>query len=117
MNTKNNKKKIILHGECMVKEIDTLPQNLEEIKVNGNELIVAPSETTGNHHVIETPPGVKFYHNSSTNKKYMVSSIPTNIKCVHENRHDTLRIPPGTYEVGSQQEFDYFAMSKQNVRD
>lgn len=110
------KKKAILHGECIVKECADLPEGCTEIKTD-KELIVAPSETTGNHHVIETPQGVKFYHNSKTNKRYMVNSVPTDIKCVHPDRHSPITINPGVYEVGSQQEFDYFSLSKRNVKD
>jgi hypothetical protein len=39
------------------------------------------------------------------------------VRCVHADRHDALTVPPGEWELVIAQEFDYFEMSKRNVRD
>jgi hypothetical protein len=47
----------------------------------------------------------------------MESKVDTQIRCVHADRHDTIAIPAGTYEFGTQQEYDPFAARMRNVAD
>ena len=108
------KKKTILHGEAMITQSE-LPAGAKKIDVNGNHLIIADSETTGNHHVVENAEGCEFYELDGV--RYMKNTEPTSVKCVHASRHDELEIPVGTWEFGSQQEYDYFSQSHQAVRD
>jgi hypothetical protein len=107
-------KKTILHGEAMITESE-LPAGATKLTVKEKQLIIADSETTGNHHVVENVEGCEFYELDGV--RYMKNSEPTSVKCVHENRHDTLEIPAGTWEFDSQQEYDYFSQSHQAVRD
>ena len=104
----------ILHGEAMITQIKSLPKNAKQVHVDG-DLIIADSETTGNHHVVEQPEGVEFYELDGI--RYMKNSSPTNVKCVMEDRHSTVEIPAGTWEFGIQQEYDYFEDSHRAVRD
>jgi hypothetical protein len=113
----NMKKKIILHGECIVAECPSLPEDAIAENHNSKIVIVANSEVTGNHHVIANKPGVVFYNSKTTGKRYMNSSVPTNISCVMAERHTTIDIVPGTYVIGIQQEYDYIAQAKRNVAD
>ena len=48
---------------------------------------------------------------------FVKNSVPATIRCLHENRHDTEILPPGTYEFGFQQEYDPFSARLNNVRD
>ena len=106
---------VILHGECMIFK-SALPKDAKKIDLKGNSyLIVADSETTGNHHVVDAAPSVTFYE--SEGKRYMNSTGPTQVRCLHADRHDTIQIPAGTYEFGSQQEYDPFTARMQAVRD
>lgn len=116
-----NTNEVLLHGECMVFP-STLPAAAKKIdkkrivRSNGQKyVIVADSETTGNHHVVDVVDGVDIYENEGS--LFMVNSVGTNIRCLHENRHDTKTLSPGTYEFGSQQEYDPFAARMQKVRD
>jgi hypothetical protein len=104
----------IVHGECFLfpKEI---PASAKKLTINANHMIVAPSETTGNHHVVDVMEGVEFFQEGET--LYMSSTVPTQIRCVMESRHDTIGIPAGMYEFGSQQEYDPFTARLQKVRD
>jgi hypothetical protein len=108
------KRRVVLHGEAMITE-SKLPSGAESLEVKGDHLIIADSETTGNHHIVENAEGCEFF--VSDGIRYMKNSGPTNVKCVHDNRHDTLEIPPGTWEFGAQREYDYFEQSHQTVRD
>lgn len=108
------KKEVIVHGECFVFQSE-IPTGAKPLKVDGPYLIVADSETTGNHHVVDAIPGVSFFEHEG--KRYMNSSVPTKIRCLHENRHDAITLDPGVYEFGTQQEYDPFAANMRNVRD
>jgi len=106
--------KAILHGECILSQ-SSLPTDaiLEEIK--DPFVIIANSEVTGNHHVIDMKPGVEVY--KSGTKRFIKNSGPTQVRCVIAERHNAIDLAPGVWEVGIQQEFDYFAMAKKNVAD
>lgn len=108
------KPEVIIHGECFVFAAD-IPADAKPINVDGAYLIVADSETTGNHHVVDRKEGVQFFEKEG--RRFMRSSKPTQIRCVHANRHDAITIEPGTYEFGTQQEYDPFAENMRNVRD
>jgi hypothetical protein len=113
---KINKNEVILHGECMV-FLSKLPSDAKKKSINNNFVIVAPSETTGNHHVVDVHPGVDFFEGIN-GTLYMQNSVDTVIRCVIESRHTEIVLPAGnTYEFGSQMEYDPFAARLQKVRD
>lgn len=116
-NNNNNSPKAILHGECLVFESVIPPDAILERDNNGETVIIAPSETTGNHHVIRNSDNVKFYHNSDRSRRFVSSTDPISVECVIKDRHDQIVLPAGDYEIGFQQEFDYLAMQSQQVRD
>lgn len=114
----NSLPNVLLHGECMVFP-SVKPLTAKKIASNKTEngyLIVAESETVGNHHVVDAIDGVEFYEDER-GVLFMENSVPTNIRCLHENRHDSIELAPGTYEFGIQQEYDPFTARKRNVRD
>jgi hypothetical protein len=117
MSTKNNKAvDVILHGEAMI-FTSTLPKSVKRIEPSNKSYhIIADSETTGNHHVVDAVEGVEFYMNDD-GTMYMVAENETQVRCVHADRHDTIKIAPGTYEFGTQQEYDHMAQHLQKVRD
>lgn len=104
----------ILHGECGIIQ-STIPADATSLEVKNNCLILADSETTGNHHVLDVVPGVAVLEKEG--KRFIRNSVPANVRCVHTDRHDALTVPPGEWELVIAQEFDYFEMSKRNVRD
>jgi hypothetical protein len=110
-----NKPSVILHGEAMLFPVE-LPTDAVEIKPTNSEMhIIADSETTGNHHVIDMVPGTKVYR--SGDRTFISNSEPTRVRCVHANRHDAITMAPGVWEVGIQQEYDHFAQNMRAVRD
>lgn len=117
MNNNNNSPKAILHGECLVFESVIPSDAILETNNDGQTVIIAPSETTGNHHVIRNSPNVRFYHNSDKSRRFVSSKDPISVECVIKERHDKIELPAGDYEIGFQQEFDYLAMQQQQVRD
>lgn len=111
----NNQIEVILHGEAMIFQAD-VPADAQEIQASNVSFhIIADSETTGNHHVVDAKSGVRFFKKGNT--MYMKNTEPTQVRCVHANRHSAITIAPGTYEFGTQQEYDHFAQNLRNVRD
>lgn len=104
------------HGEVKV-TVSRIPADATRIEKLSNEKfhIVAPSETTGNHHVIDVTPSIQFYEKDG--KTYMKTDEDTQIRCVIAERHDAEILPSGCYEITSQQEYDPFEARLKNVRD
>ena len=105
---------VILHGEVMIKT-SVIPANAQPLSVEGPYLIVGESEVSGNHHVVDCPEGVQFY--VSDGVRYMKNTVPTQIRCLLRNRHDEITLNPGSYQFGTQKEYDYFEQSHRQVRD
>ena len=81
---KLNQNECVLHGEAMILPAD-LPADAVEIKPSNKDYhIIADSETTGNHHVIDTVPGTRFW--SSGGKTFMTNERETRVRCVHPAR-------------------------------
>lgn len=107
---------VILHGEAMAFPSKLPPGAKKKSVVNQPFVIIADSETTGNHHVVDVMDGVDFYEDDK-GTLFMDSKVDTNIRCLHENRHDTIPLPAGTYEFGTQQEYDPFTTRMRRVVD
>jgi len=109
------KKQVYLHGECIIKEIENLPENLS--KRNDKEsIMIAESETVGNEHRIKVKEGVEFFEDEN-GILYMKNSVPTEVYCLHTERHDTIEIPEGIWEIDKAVEYDYTMQMERVVRD
>lgn len=106
----------ILHGEAMIIKINKLPEGLKKIETNSDYKIIAPSETTGNHHVVDIVDTLDFYEDAN-GKLYFRTEEPTQVRCVIAGRHDAIVIEPGIHEVEIQQEYDPFEQMARNVAD
>ena len=97
----NNKKKMYWHGEAAIGEVDSIPSNAKKLIPNSSMIadggfIIAESETSGNHHVIEMNKGIEFYHKGDT--LYMKVVEPAKVyNSVDKQRHPTDTLPPGIY--------------------
>lgn len=112
---KNNDQYVILHGEAMLFPSE-LPADAVEIKPSNPQYhIIADSETTGNHHVIDMEPGVSIFKQGD--RTFIKNEKKTRVRCVHPNRHDAIELDPGVFECDYQQEYDHFAQNLRNVRD
>lgn len=114
-----NKNEVITHGEAMIMSIDSLPTTARKMQISNpkeNYHIIADSETTGNHHVVAKRETTEFYMDDN-GRMYMTTQEPTEVSCVHADRHSPIEIPIGTYEFGIQQEYDHFEQNYKNVTD
>lgn len=115
MKMKNNE--CILHGECIVSPSEIPSDAQPKLSTPGaSYMIVADSEVTGNHHVVDLFEGVQFFE-TAERKLFMKNSVPTQIRCVKADRHTAIDLAPGSYEFSYQQEYDYFTEALRNVRD
>ena len=116
MKSKKSPTPLKLHGEAMIFR-SKLPKSAKPIKPsNPGYHIIADSETTGNHHVVDVEDGVQFYMDED-GTMFMVNEKETQVRCVHADRHDTKPLEPGCWEFGVQQEYDHLAQHLQKVRD
>jgi capsule polysaccharide export protein KpsE/RkpR len=105
MNEADKKKRMYLHGECIIKEIETLPKNLTK-RNDKDSIMIAESETVGNEHRIKVKDGIEFYEDEN-GILYMKNTLPTEVYCIHTERHDTIEIPQGIWEIDKAVEYDY----------
>lgn len=110
-----NKNEVILHGECMIFPADKIPSDAKRIETQNGIFKIADSETTGNHHVVDVMPDTEIFEHDG--KTFMNAKSDTQVRCVIEGRHDNVTIPAGTYEFGTQQEYDPYTQNVRPVQD
>ena len=109
------KKRVYMHGECIIAEISNLPQNLKQ-REDKESIMVAESETIGNEHRIKIKEGVEFFEDDK-GILYMRNTIPTEVYCLHANRHDTITLPESIWKIDKAVEYDYLTQKTIIVRD
>jgi hypothetical protein len=78
--------------------------------------MIAESETIGNEHRIKAKEGVEFYEDTR-GVLYMKNTVPTEVYCLHTERHDTIILPEGIWQIDKAQEYDYLSSKIMNVYD
>lgn len=107
-------KKQYSHGEVTIFETNSIPEGAKKITKKG-EIILADSETTGNHHCLQSQEGCEIYEKNGV--FYLKNEVPVKVYCKIENRHDTIELQPSIWEIDKAQEYDYLTMEKRNVAD
>ena len=77
--------------------------------------VLAEGETTGHKHVI-TVPNVEDMDVLRLADGSVLLTLKSAGTVTHEE-HKTLIVPPGTYKIGREREFNYFEKSVQRVQD
>jgi hypothetical protein len=47
----------------------------------------------------------------------MRNTVPTEVYCLHEARHDTIELPEGIWQIDKAKEYDYLSSNIIQVRD
>ena len=115
MTEQKTKKRMYLHGECVIAEISKLPPNIK-IRNDKDSIMIAESETVGNEHRIKIKEGVEFFEDAN-GVLYMKNTVPTEVYCLHAERHDTIVLPEGLWQIDKAQEYDYMSAKIIQVRD
>lgn len=105
------------HGEVGIYQRDKLPKGLKKVKSKEDKYILADSETTGNHHCLENKPGVELFREDEDGILWMKTSVPVDVFCVIKERHDTITLEPGVYEIDKAKEYNYLNDEVMNVAD
>lgn len=103
------------HGEVNIFRACALPKGINRIKGDGKKYIVADSETSGNHHCVEEKEGVEMYEKDGV--LYLKNTVPTDVFCMVKDRHDTITLEPGIWEIDRAQEWDYLTQQRRSVSD
>lgn len=112
--------KIWLHGEVVVKKMKgAIPDDAKVVKPVNGVYIIADSETTGNHHLLEEIAGVELYEKDGM--FYLKTDKKAVVRCVDEKRHDTITVDPCEVDeiilFDKQQEVDHLTDEVRSVRD
>ena len=108
--------KMLFHGECVLRQIKTLPKGLKLIKPENGYVRIAESEVTGNHHqVLVKDKDIEFYEKNGV--LYAKVNEPTTVGCVLKERHDDCVLPVGYWEFRKAQEFDPLEQELRSVTD
>lgn len=98
--------KMAAQGDMLLLRVDALPEGVREVPPVNGAYILAHSETGHNHVVLERP-NVKLFSAMDEFRAWLVVE-ETPAKLEHQrsfDTHETLLIPPGTYEVRRQREY------------
>lgn len=105
--------KIGLHGEATLTTVDKLPGGAVKQPHNG-DLIIAASETVGNHHrIFCEEKEASLYEKDGT--LYLKVESPVGVVCA--DKHDRAVLDPGVYQVSKQREWDYLEKMERSVAD
>lgn len=115
MTEQKSKKRMYFHGECVIAEITKLPENLKRCDDKAS-IMIAESETLGNEHRIKIKDGVEFFEDAN-GVLYMKNTVPTEVYCLHTERHDTITLPEGLWQIDKAVEYDYLSAKVIEVRD
>ena len=107
--------KTYFHGEVVIKLVSSLPKSAKEIKPKNGHWIIADSETTGNHHIVEESEGLGMYEVDGV--LYLKAEEEAHVSCVVKERHDTEVIPPGIWKIERAKEYDFLKDEIRRVQD
>lgn len=105
------KNKCIRHGDVIFRPIDKPNGKAEKKK----EYTVAYGEVTGHHHTLYPMSAGAFLSLFQDGEKRVID-LKESWSLRHQE-HDELIIPPGTYEIGIEREYDPFEKAMKKVVD
>lgn len=108
-------KLVYFHGEVAIISGGLRPKTAKKLEPKDNHYILANSETTGNHHVLEAIDGVDVYEQDGV--LYLHVEDEARVSCVLKERHDTQILPAGDYIVKRKLEYDHLTNTPRVVAD
>ncbi|MDE3022889.1 MAG: hypothetical protein KGI54_13705 [Pseudomonadota bacterium] len=97
-------------GDCMLIRVASIPKNATPVKSDGGYYILAHSETN-HHHAVVAKPNVRLFSTDNPLISYLevveaTDQTETLLKHLRSfDTHETIAIPPGTYEIRRQREY------------
>lgn len=94
------------HGEVGFYKTDCkIPSDAKKLNPDSGRYIVADSETTGNHHCVKDQTDLELFEKDGV--LYMKCETESEVFCVDQARHDTIKLPAGTWEIKKSIEYDH----------
>ena len=94
-------------GDCLLRRIEKLPDNLKPVDADRGQFVIAHSET-GHNHCIKERPKVKLYTSVNQFRGYLEVKGDQPAVLEHHrsfDTHEALEIKPGIYEIRRQREY------------
>lgn len=105
------------HGEVCITKVNAIPEGLKKaVKFNKKSYKLADSEQSGNHHLLEAKEGVELFEDSN-GVLWLKNEVPCNVFCAIKERHDTITLEPGVWEIDRALEYDHLTDVKRQVAD
>jgi hypothetical protein len=112
-------KKIVIakHGEVRIVRHESVEVSGQKIETK-EDIILADSESTGNHHMLQVVPGVHVWKDSDADKFFVKPEVETKIYCKLDNRHTDYQLKEGyTYEIYKAREYDHINKIQRKIAD
>lgn len=107
--------KHISHGEVNLFSGSCVPIGAKKIEPKNGRYIVGDSETVGNYHCVKEAEGVEVYEANGI--LYLKNDVEATVYCPNEQRHDTITLEPGVWEIEKANEFDHLKNEFRKVAD
>ena len=101
-----------LHGDVILERIDSLPKDFKKM-AKSKDGALAYGEATGHLHQLQGE-GFELRECPNTRVKFLRIVEPTDLK---HQEHSPIKLPPGDYKIGIQQEYDPYEKLKRQVID
>jgi hypothetical protein len=90
-------------GDVLIVPVDSVPGTLDPIEREGGRIILAHGEVTGHAHAIKAESAALF-RDPKLMAVFLTVGADGAVALEHEE-HDTIRLPPGNYQVIRQREY------------
>lgn len=90
-------------GDVLLRRVDSIPEGLKNVPLEGGRVILAHGEATGHAHAIVSDD-VSFLAADLADLEERFLRVEAEADVVHEE-HATITLPPGDYRVSIQQEY------------
>ena len=107
--------KHISHGEVNLFSGAKIPTGAKRIKPKNGRYIVGDSETIGNFHCVEEKEGIEVYEKDGI--LFLKNDVEAKVFCPNEQRHDTITLEPGVWEIERANEYDHLKDETRKVAD
>jgi hypothetical protein len=101
------------HGDVIIKCVDTLPTNFDELENEPNNCL-AYGELSGHAHQLQEGEFEIKVDKDNPTMRHLRIVKPTALR---HQEHKTVMLQPGNYQIGIQQEYDPFTKKLRQVID
>jgi hypothetical protein len=88
-------------GDVLLIPVACIPENAQAVPIEHGRVILAHGEATGHHHSFEAGPDVQLL--MADKERFLQVSKQSDL--THQE-HATISVPPGTFQVVRQREYD-----------